>query len=162
LHHSAIGLHELHSIGVAHQDVKPSNVLVFPVEGSKLTDLGSSSQVGKPSQSDRKFIPGDVSYATPEQWYGWSQSPNFSNRYLVDGLIAFRSDDIEKGRSLYSTAVHGFQRIDDLYAAAMAIYFWAVEEKRIKSQHAWSKIREANREIERHSVFDLEDLVKKL
>jgi len=94
LHHSALGLQELHGIGVAHQDVKPSNVLVFPVEGSKLTDLGSASQVGKPSQSDTKFIPGDVSYATPEQWYGWSQSPDFSNRYLLDlyrlgGLIFF-------------------------------------------------------------------------
>ncbi len=94
LHHSAVGLQELHGIGVAHQDIKPSNVLVFPVEGSKLTDLGSASQVGKTSQSDRKFIPGDVSYATPEQWYGWIQSPDFSNRYLVDlyrlgGLIFF-------------------------------------------------------------------------
>jgi len=84
LHHSAVGLQELHGIGVAHQDIKPSNVLVFPVEGSKLTDLGSASQVEKPSQSDKKFIPGDVSYATPEQWYGWSQSPDFSNRYLID------------------------------------------------------------------------------
>ena len=94
LHHSAVGLQELHGMGVAHQDIKPSNVLVFPVEGSKLTDLGSASQVGKPSQSDKKFIPGDVSYATPEQWYGWSQSPDFSNRYIVDlyrlgGLIFF-------------------------------------------------------------------------
>jgi serine/threonine protein kinase len=94
LHHSAVGLQELHGIGVAHQDVKPSNVLVFPVEGSKLTDLGSASQVERPSQSDKKNIPGDVSYATPEQWYGWSQSLDFSNRYLVDlyrlgGLIFF-------------------------------------------------------------------------
>lgn len=94
LHHSATGLQELHGIGIAHQDVKPSNVLVFPVEGSKLTDLGSASQVGYPSRSDKKVVPGDVSYATPEQWYGWSQSPDFSNRYLVDlyrlgGLIFF-------------------------------------------------------------------------
>ena len=84
LHQSAVGLQELHGLGIAHQDIKPSNVLVFPIEGSKLTDLGSASQVGSPSLSDKKFVPGDVSYATPEQWYGWSQSPDFSSRYLVD------------------------------------------------------------------------------
>lgn len=84
LHQSAVGLQELHIIGIAHQDVKPSNVLVFPAEGSKLSDLGSASQDGTPSQSDKKIVAGDVSYATPEQWYGWSQSPDFSNRYLVD------------------------------------------------------------------------------
>lgn len=83
LHNSAIGLQELHGMSIAHQDVKPSNVLFFPVEGSKLTDLGSASQVGRPSQSDKKFIP-DVSYAIPEQWYGWSQSPDFADKYLVD------------------------------------------------------------------------------
>ena len=84
LHHSAIGLQELHGMGIAHQDIKPSNVLVFPVEGSKLTDLGSASQVGNPSRSDKMIVPGDVSYAIPEQWYGWSQSADFPNRYLVD------------------------------------------------------------------------------
>lgn len=84
LHHSAIGLQELHGMHIAHQDIKPSNVLVFQDEGSKLTDLGSASQVGNPSRSDKMIVPGDVSYAIPEQWYGWSQSPDFSNRYLVD------------------------------------------------------------------------------
>ncbi len=84
LHHSAIGVQELHSMNIAHQDIKPSNVLVFPDEGSKLTDLGSASQAGNPSRSDKLFVAGDVSYRIPEQWYGWSQSPDFGNRYLVD------------------------------------------------------------------------------
>jgi len=84
LHNTATGLHELHVMGIAHQDVKPSNVLVFPVEGSKLTDLGSASQVRNPSPSDKGMVTGDVSYSVPEQWYGWSQSPDFANRYLFD------------------------------------------------------------------------------
>jgi len=84
LHHSATGLQELHGINVAHQDIKPSNVLVFPKEGSKLTDLGSASQMGNPSQIDKRSVPGDPGYATPEQLYGWSQPPDFSNRFLVD------------------------------------------------------------------------------
>lgn len=84
LQHSALGLQELHGMHIAHQDVKPSNVLVFPAEGSKLTDLGSASQVENPSLHDKWMVSGDVSYAIPEQWYGWSQSPDFENRYLVD------------------------------------------------------------------------------
>jgi len=84
LHQSAVGLQELHGINIAHQDIKPSNVLVFPIEGSKLADLGSASQAGNPSISNGKKVAGDVSYATPEQWYGWSQSPEFSSRYIAD------------------------------------------------------------------------------
>jgi len=84
LHQTSVGLQELHGLSIAHQDVKPSNVVVFEVEGSKLTDLGSASQVENPSRSDKSFIAGDVRYAVPEQWYGWSQSPDFSNRYLID------------------------------------------------------------------------------
>ncbi len=59
-------------------------MLVFPVNGSKVTDLGSASQRGNPSDSDKKTIPGDVSYASPEQWYGWNQSPDFSHRFVND------------------------------------------------------------------------------
>jgi len=84
LHHSATGLQELHGMNIAHQDVKPSNILVYPVEGSKITDLGSASQAGNPSRSDKWPVAGDVRYATPEQWYSWSQSAEFENRYLVD------------------------------------------------------------------------------
>ena len=43
LHHIATGLLQLHSSKVAHQDVKPSNVLVFDRKISKVSDLGSAS-----------------------------------------------------------------------------------------------------------------------
>src|SRR5579884_2655268 len=38
LHHIATGLHQLHSSHVAHQDTKPSNVLVFEGIVSKVAD----------------------------------------------------------------------------------------------------------------------------
>ena len=84
LHHSAVGLNQLHSAGIAHQDLKPSNVLVFPKEGSKLADLGRASDISTPSATDDCAIPGDIGYAPPEQWYGWRNSPDFSPRYMAD------------------------------------------------------------------------------
>ncbi|MFH0961045.1 MAG: protein kinase [Pseudomonadota bacterium] len=84
LHHTATGLRQLHSTGIAHQDLKPSNVLVFPEEGSKVTDLGRASYVHSPSQVDGLQIPGDVGYAPPEQWYGWQHSPDFDSRFVAD------------------------------------------------------------------------------
>jgi len=68
LHQSAVGLEELHLAGIAHQDLKPSNVLVFPVEGTKVSDLGRASQMGASSPNDGFAIPGDRGYAPPEQW----------------------------------------------------------------------------------------------
>jgi serine/threonine protein kinase len=44
LHHICVGLKQLHSSGIAHQDLKPSNVLIFNGSGkinSKIGDLGS-------------------------------------------------------------------------------------------------------------------------
>ncbi len=84
LHQSAVGLQELHLTGIAHQDLKPSNVLVFPVDGSKLSDLGRAAHIQIPSQFDKATIPGDIGYAPPEQKYGWRHSPDFSSRYIAD------------------------------------------------------------------------------
>ncbi len=47
LHHIAVGLEQLHGIGIAHQDVKPSNVLLFQSKkSSKLADLGRAAASG--------------------------------------------------------------------------------------------------------------------
>jgi serine/threonine protein kinase len=93
LHHSATGLSQLHSAGIAHQDLKPSNVLFFPANGSKLSDLGRASYARTSSQIDTAQIPGDVGYAPPEQWYGWRLSADFSHRCVADlyllGSLAF-------------------------------------------------------------------------
>src|SRR5437879_7964713 len=43
LHNTATGLQQLHSREIAHQDVKPSNVLSFGNQGSKLGDLGRAA-----------------------------------------------------------------------------------------------------------------------
>jgi len=84
LHHSSVGLSQLHLSGIAHQDLKPSNVLVFPVEGTKVSDLGRASYIHGVSDIDALQVPGDTGYAPPEEWYNWVYSPDFSRRYIAD------------------------------------------------------------------------------
>jgi eukaryotic-like serine/threonine-protein kinase len=73
LHHIAIGLSQLHSKGIYHQDVKPSNVLVFDEqETSKLADLGRSHCRTIDAPHDILDLPGARSYAPPEQLYAFA------------------------------------------------------------------------------------------
>ncbi len=74
LHHTATGLRQLHQRRVVHQDVKPSNVLVFPAEAGeeqsgKIGDLGRATDPDRPMWHDALPIAGDPSYAPPEQLY---------------------------------------------------------------------------------------------
>lgn len=74
LHHAATGLQQLHRRGVAHQDVKPSNVLVFPADErgdlpGKIGDLGRATDPRRPMWHDDLPIAADSTYAPPEQQY---------------------------------------------------------------------------------------------
>jgi eukaryotic-like serine/threonine-protein kinase len=70
LHQVAVGLNQLHQISVAHQDLKPSNVLLFHAEGAKVGDLGCAFQKGTARSRDRFLVAGDPRYAPPELLYG--------------------------------------------------------------------------------------------
>lgn len=94
LHHLALGLQQLHSINVAHQDLKPSNALLFEDFGiSKLADLGRAAAKGiEPPHYDLD-VAGDWSYAPPELLYG-SVPPSWDGKrvgcdlYLLGSMIA--------------------------------------------------------------------------
>lgn len=94
LHHIAVGMNQLHTIGVAHQDLKPSNVLVFYEEGSKVSDLGSTSFKNVPSPRDGIDFASDPSHAPPELLYGYI-APDWNKRrlgcdmYLMGSMIVF-------------------------------------------------------------------------
>jgi serine/threonine protein kinase len=83
LHHTAIALEQLHRGGIAHQDLKPSNVLIFNKE-SKIGDLERSSDVTNPSMNDKYIIPGDKTYAPFELFYGINSIGDFKFRYASD------------------------------------------------------------------------------
>jgi len=66
------------------QDLKPSNVLVFELEGSKVADLACASTLHLQSPTDGYQIPGDIGYAPPEHFYGLQSNREFSDRCLAD------------------------------------------------------------------------------
>ena len=71
LHQTSLALLQLHNLNIAHQDVKPSNVLRFEKDTLKLGDLGRSSMKGLSSPHDELPIPGALNYAPFEQRYGY-------------------------------------------------------------------------------------------
>ncbi len=84
LHQAAVGIRQLHNKRIAHQDLKPSNVLQFEPDNHKLSDLGRASQQGVPAPWDNLAIPGQISYAPPELRYDYVPSEWLERRVLSD------------------------------------------------------------------------------
>lgn len=80
LHQVATGLRQLHDDAIAHQDVKPSNILTFASE-AKLADLGRAAWKGQNPPHDAFPVAGDPAYAPPELLYGFI-SPEWTIRRL--------------------------------------------------------------------------------
>lgn len=95
LHHIATGVSQLHSRDIYHQDLKPSNVLVFGEhEESKLADLGRAHCAALGAPHDHLVIAGARSYAPPEQLYNFmlpdqDQMRASADLYLLGSLIYF-------------------------------------------------------------------------
>lgn len=93
LHDIAVGIKQLHHIKVSHQDLKPSNILVFNEE-SKLGDLGRS--ICEDIVGPYKKLPytGDKNYAPPEIIYEYFDT-NLQKRaygldcYMLGSLIVY-------------------------------------------------------------------------
>jgi eukaryotic-like serine/threonine-protein kinase len=93
LHSIAVGIKQLHSINVAHQDLKPSNVLVFG-EQSKIADIGRSQCKTLSSPYDSLSFTGDLNYAPPEILYDaydpdWATRTFATDCYLLGSMIVF-------------------------------------------------------------------------
>jgi serine/threonine protein kinase len=93
LHSVAVGLQQLHRIDVSHQDLKPSNVLLFDDE-SKIGDLGRSTCLAIRSALANVPFAGDHTYAPPEILYGlvepdWRMRSFACDSYLFGSLIMF-------------------------------------------------------------------------
>lgn len=85
LHGAAVGLKQLHGQKIAHQDLKPSNILIFmESKNIKIADLGRSSCQGIPAAHDGYKVAGAVSYAPPEQLYGETPTEWVNRREACD------------------------------------------------------------------------------
>jgi eukaryotic-like serine/threonine-protein kinase len=106
-HQIAVALGQLHSLGIAHQDLKPSNVLVFASEGSKIGDLGRAILRGAPGPNDVLDMAGHPAYAPPELRYGYAPSDWPAHRlgcdvFLLGSMIVFLFSGMSMSSLLYS------------------------------------------------------------
>lgn len=91
IQNSAVGIRQLHSANVAHQDVKPSNVLQFEAQKAfKIGDVGRAIREGIPVAHSDLGIAGDPAYAPPELLYGHYDADWRTRRYGCD-LFMFGS-----------------------------------------------------------------------
>lgn len=98
LHQIATGVSQLHSAGIAHQDIKPSNVFLMDaraaVADAKIGDLGRASLAGTEASYDAYPFPGDLRYGPPELLYGdisndWATRRRAADLYMLGSMIAF-------------------------------------------------------------------------
>lgn len=95
LHHTAIGLHQLHTIQVTHQDIKPSNILSFDSSaGFKIADLGRAQVDTLQGPHSGMLFSGDPNYAPLEILYGGVTSDvkllrTTSDLYMLGSMIFF-------------------------------------------------------------------------
>jgi serine/threonine protein kinase len=85
LHDAAVGLQQLHGIGIAHKDFKPSNILFFEEGHAKLADLGRASMKGITGPHDALITACQPHYAPPDHLYGF-QPPNWECKHLAADL----------------------------------------------------------------------------
>lgn len=90
LHQATVGMRQLHAQQISHQDVKPSNALLFGDRGLKLADLGRSVSRGRNVHHASQNWPGDIAYAPPEIAYGYLH-PEFNVRRFSSDIYLIGS-----------------------------------------------------------------------
>jgi len=96
----ALAVAQLHSRDIAHQDLKPSNVIAFgeALPGGpsqmKVGDVGRVVRKDTPGPYDAFSWPGDDRYSPPERWYGyvpadWCDSREAADAYMLGSLLFF-------------------------------------------------------------------------
>ena len=84
LHDVSVGISQLHRADIAHQDLKPSNVLVYSNQGSKICDLGRAWDKNSTAPHDECQIAGDRTYSPPELLYGHIPTDQKARRFGCD------------------------------------------------------------------------------
>ena len=126
LRHVCLGLWQVHRELIAHQDIKPSNILCYGSEDFRVADFGRSSRRGHGVWYDDVDIPGDRTYAPPELLYGHTH-PDFVPRrigadlYMFGNLAAFLYTGVNVTEALMSQVdpKHHFRQWASDYATVL-------------------------------------------
>jgi serine/threonine protein kinase len=95
LHDTAVGIQQLHGEGIAHQDVKPSNLVTFSSGATvKIADLERGEHREMTSPHADAQVAGDWTYAPPEHLYGslptdWATRRRSCDLYHLGSMICF-------------------------------------------------------------------------
>lgn len=77
---ACVSMQQLHRAEIAHQDIKPSNILIFEDARAKVADLGHSTRRTDPSSFETNDHPGDRNYYPIELLYGTFHDGNWIRR----------------------------------------------------------------------------------
>lgn len=106
LHDIALGLNQLHGAGVSHQDLKPSNILLFNND-SKNGDLGRALCPTIDKEMLNIKFHGDYNYAPPEILYDyilpeWNERTYLADCYMLGSMVVFYLTGISMNAILFS------------------------------------------------------------
>ncbi len=95
LHDIAVGIQQLHTHSISHQDMKPSNILSIK-DNSKIGDLGRSLCMSPDIRCPYSLnFNGDWGYAPPEAMFNNSRTPKDSSKlyqmdnYMLGSLVVY-------------------------------------------------------------------------
>lgn len=89
-HQVATGLWQLHRAGVHHQNLRPSTLMDFGKQGSKVGGLANASRKGEASPLTERHLAGDPDYAPPEFLFEY-ELPDKTIRLKARDLYMFGS-----------------------------------------------------------------------
>ena len=131
----SLGLWQVHKEMIAHQDTKPSNVLVYKEGGFKVADFGRSSRMGHNARHDDFRVAGDRGYAPPEQMYGMIHEEFVPRRmgcdlYMLGNLIGFLFSGVNLNAEMMSRLDPGYhpRTWGGTYAEALPFVIHAFNE----------------------------------
>lgn len=105
VHNMALATSQLHRKNISHNDIKPSNLLVFDAAIQKLSDLGRATCADHNGPWDKLKEAGDCNYSAPEAWGYFYDTPIFGTR-----------------------VEHTYRKRFDLYMLGSLIYFLLTEQ----------------------------------
>src|SRR5713226_8865345 len=83
-------LAQAHGLGVVHRDITPSNIILTPGGGAKLTGFGLAKATTDPQLTQPGTVIGSLDYISPEQIKGMSELDGRTDIYSL-GVVLYQA-----------------------------------------------------------------------